>query len=105
MMPLFLDTLRCTRIAATIRFAAFGAFHSLFIRMAQPVLPDEIVGAIEAMACRRVHNGAASNFGLIIGIDVDFDKKIDGDLQRELEAWLVSGINIAHRALEWVADN
>jgi hypothetical protein len=51
-------------------------------------LPSEVNGLIEDMACRKQHNGSPSRFGLIVCTDVDFAKKVDGDFERELEAWI-----------------
>ena len=68
--------------------------------MAQPILPDEICSFIRDMACRKVHNGKPSNHGLMIGMDIDFDKKIEGDLERTLERWVVDSLYKAHRALD-----
>ena len=68
--------------------------------MAQPILPDEICSFIQDMACRKVHNGTSSNYGLMICIDIDFAKKIEGDIERTLESWIVSSLDKARRAVD-----
>lgn len=64
-------------------------------------LPDDIHGIIDDMACRKQHNNTATQYGIIIVVDVDFAKKIEGDLEKTLEEWIYDSLNNAHRTLDF----
>ena len=64
-------------------------------------LPEELVADIQDMACRKLHNGSPSRFGLIVVVDVDFSFKIEGALERALEGWVWDSLDRAHRALDF----
>ena len=64
-------------------------------------LPDELVAGIRDMACRTLHNGSPSRFGLMVVVDVTFSAKIEGALERALEGWVWDSLDRAHRALDF----
>lgn len=75
-----------------------GQFTSFFY-MAQ--LPSDVVAMIGDMACHKQHNNSSSRYGLIVCVDVDFSKKIEGDFERALEEWIWDSLDRAHRALDF----
>ena len=64
-------------------------------------LPAELHAGILDMACRKQHNGAGSRYGLIVALDIDFAHKIEGELERALEAWVWDSLDRAHRSLDF----
>ena len=64
-------------------------------------LPGEVEDLINAgMVCLRQHNGAPSRHGMIIVLDVDFDTKIEGDVEKQLFQVVGRALNRAHKALD-----
>lgn len=64
-------------------------------------VPVDIQRVISDMACQKQHNTSPSRYGLIVCVDVDFSKKIEGDLEKVLEEWIWDSLNRAHRALDF----
>lgn len=64
-------------------------------------LPSDIIAIVDDMACRKQHNASPSRHGLIVCVDVDFSKKIEGDFERALEEWIWDSLDRAHRALDF----
>ena len=64
-------------------------------------VPSEIRDIVLDMACRKQHNNSPSRYGLIVCIDVDFSKKIEGDLETALKEWVWDSLDRAHRALDF----
>ena len=64
-------------------------------------VPSEIQAIVLDMACRKQHNNSPSRYGLIVCIDVDFSKKIEGDLERALKEWIWDCLDRAHRSLDF----
>ena len=64
-------------------------------------VPTHLQNVIEDFACRKVHNGVQSTHGLIICLDVDFEKRIEGDIERGIEEWTYGCLDRAHQALDF----
>ncbi len=64
-------------------------------------IPDEVQDIITDMACRTVHNGTESTHGLIICLDVDFARKIEGEVEKAIEEWVYNCLDQAHQALDF----
>ena len=64
-------------------------------------LPAEVCNIVLDMACRKQHNNSPSRYGLIVCIDVDFSKKIEGDLETALQEWVWDSLDRAHRELDF----
>lgn len=66
-------------------------------------LPTEIQEQIHDMACLRQHNNHGSVYGFIIVLDIDFESKIEGEVERALKEYVWDSLDSAHRALD--SDN
>lgn len=66
-----------------------------------PFIPPHIQQMIQDLACRKVHNNTVSKHGLLVCIEVDFDKRIQGDIERIIECWVYDCLDRAHRALDF----
>ena len=64
-------------------------------------LPGDVHRIIDDMACRKQHNDTATRYGIVIVVDVDFAKKIEGDFKSTLDGWIWDSLNRAHRALDF----
>ena len=64
-------------------------------------LPNDIHCIIDDMACRKQHNNTATQYGIIIVVDVEFAKKIEGDFESTLDGWIWDSLDRAHRALDF----
>ena len=64
-------------------------------------LPADIHSIIDDMACRKQHNNTATQYGIIIVVDVDFAQKIEGDFEQTLKGWIWDSLDRAHRALDF----
>ena len=58
----------------------------------------------EDFACQKVHNATPSTNGLLICLDVDFDKKIGGDVKHSIEEWVYGCLDRAHKAHDYEFD-
>lgn len=64
-------------------------------------VPADVLGVIDKMVCTKQHNGSPSRYGLIVCVDVDFSKKIEGDFETTLKEWIWDSLNRAHRELDF----
>ena len=67
-------------------------------------IPDDVQHIITGMACRKVHNGTESTHGLIICLDVDFARKIEGEVEKAIEEWVYNCLDQAHQALDFKCE-
>lgn len=50
---------------------------------------------------QKVHNSTLSSKGLLICLDIDFDKKIEGVLEDSIKKWVYGCLDNAHQALDF----
>lgn len=49
----------------------------------------------------KIHNTTLSGNGILVCLDVDFDKTIEGVLEHSIEEWVYDCLNNAHQALDF----
>jgi hypothetical protein len=64
-------------------------------------IPTHVKNMIEDYVCRKVHNTVSSSHGLLICLDIDFEKKIEGNLENSIKERVYNCLDRAHQALDF----